>query len=197
MGRAEQTREMIIEKSAILFNKKGVVGTSISDIIKETKVAKGCLYGHFENKEVLALAIVDYLIEKITKKAASLVDSKNTAKEKVGAFIEIFNSPVNNPFIDGGCPILNFGVDSDNTDPAIKKKVRASANLSTKTLESIMKTGIENGEFSSKLNPAKQALKIMAIMEGAMLLSRVMESDSKMDTLAEMVMSELELYALN
>lgn len=197
MGRAEQTKEMIIEKSAILFNKKGVVGTSISDIIKETKVAKGCLYGHFENKEALALATVDYLIEKVHKKAGNLMDSQTTAKAKIAAFMQVFKSPANDPFIDGGCPVLNFGVDSDDTDPAIKKKVRASANLSTKTLENIMKAGIESGELSPKLDPAKQALKILAIMEGAMLLSKVMDNDSKMDILSELVMSEIELYELN
>jgi len=45
--KAERTRQFIIEQAAPLFNERGVAGVSIDDVLKVTRVAKGCLYGHF------------------------------------------------------------------------------------------------------------------------------------------------------
>ena len=50
MTKGEKTRQMIIEKAAPLFNKNGYAGTSLSDIMKVTGLAKGGLYGNFKTK---------------------------------------------------------------------------------------------------------------------------------------------------
>ena len=39
MSKAEKTKQMIIEQAAVIFNEKGVAGTSIDDILKASKVA--------------------------------------------------------------------------------------------------------------------------------------------------------------
>ena len=52
MGKAEETRQYIIEKSALIFNKQGYAGTSINDITDAVNMTKGAIYGNFENKEI-------------------------------------------------------------------------------------------------------------------------------------------------
>lgn len=49
--KGRKTRSMIIDKSLQLFSVKGFHHTSISDIMKETKLTKGGLYAHFKNKD--------------------------------------------------------------------------------------------------------------------------------------------------
>ncbi|WP_429396351.1 TetR/AcrR family transcriptional regulator [Mucilaginibacter lappiensis] len=46
----------MVEKqcTATLFNTKGIAGTSLNDIPEATKLAKGILYVHFENKEAIS-----------------------------------------------------------------------------------------------------------------------------------------------
>ncbi|MBL7756118.1 MAG: TetR family transcriptional regulator, partial [Chitinophagaceae bacterium] len=48
-GKAERTRQHIIEKAAPFFNKKGYADTSLSDITAATGLTKGAIYGNFEN----------------------------------------------------------------------------------------------------------------------------------------------------
>jgi TetR/AcrR family transcriptional regulator, transcriptional repressor for nem operon len=50
-GKGDLTRQKIIEKSMQLFSVKGYFNTSVADIVKETGLTKGGLYGHFRNKE--------------------------------------------------------------------------------------------------------------------------------------------------
>lgn len=49
---------------------------------------------------------------------------RKTAIKKLFAFIDLRKNPLV-PFIEDGCPILNFGVYSDNTNATVKKKVKA------------------------------------------------------------------------
>src|SRR5438105_3375693 len=62
MRKGEQTREMILERAAPIFNQQGYAGASLSDIMRETGLEKGGIYNHFRGKEELALAAFDYAI---------------------------------------------------------------------------------------------------------------------------------------
>ncbi|MEZ0131178.1 TetR family transcriptional regulator [Flavobacterium sp. LBUM151] len=61
MSKADRTRQFIIEASAPLINKKGMAGTSLSDIMEVTKLAKGGIYGNFESKEEICRESFLYL----------------------------------------------------------------------------------------------------------------------------------------
>ena len=54
MTKGEETRQFIIEKAAPIFNTKGIAATSMSDSMEATKLSKGIMYVHFDNKVVLA-----------------------------------------------------------------------------------------------------------------------------------------------
>src|ERR1700712_3584949 len=123
MTKAEKTRQYIIEQSAPLFNTKGIAGTSMSDIMSVTKMAKGGLYGNFESKEDLAYSIVDYNLQMLADALGRAVAKAGTAKEKLFAYLDFFSKPLAFP-VEGGCPILNFGVEADDTNPVIKEKVK-------------------------------------------------------------------------
>lgn len=196
MGKAERTRLLIIEKAAILFNKKGVAATSVDDVLEAAKIAKGCLYGHFESKDALVLAVVDYLIEKIGKKAQLIIADKSSAKLKLHAFMELYRLPLD-AYIEGGYPILNFGVESEAIDFIVRKKVRNMVGNTTGILSTIISNGISNKEFSEEINPNHYALKILALMEGGMLLDKVIDSNNLMDILVDMLKCDIKCFEIH
>ncbi len=60
MSKAEKTKQFIIEKTAALFNSKGYTRTSLSDISEATGLTKGSIYGNFENRDELAIAVYKF-----------------------------------------------------------------------------------------------------------------------------------------
>ncbi|MFJ2210819.1 ScbR family autoregulator-binding transcription factor [Streptomyces sp. NPDC101062] len=56
--RAKTTRRFLLEAAARLFDERGYVGTSISDISTQSGRTSGAIYFHYSSKENLALAIV-------------------------------------------------------------------------------------------------------------------------------------------
>jgi len=150
MTKAERTRKFIIEKAAPIFNIKGVAGTAMSDIMEATKLAKGSLYVHFENKDELSYAAVDYNLDKLAEKTLAAMSKHKTAKGKLFAFTDLYSDPLNPPLV-GGCPMLNFGMEADDTNPVIKQKVNKRLQASPEMLAAIIERGIIDGEFKKKL----------------------------------------------
>ena len=196
MKKSERTKQFIIERAADIFNEKGVAGTTIDDILKAAKIAKGCLYGHFESKDQLALASAEYLLNKLTAHTLSLIQNQKTAAGKLIAFMEVNPNPLHNTFIHGGCPIMNFGVEADDTNQAIREKVQHVIKLTTKALVSIIKDGIKSGEISSEMIPEEFALKMFATIEGATMMSRVMNSPIPMKNAIKGFKSELGRFRI-
>ncbi len=58
--KGELTRREIVRKAVPLFNQKGFVDTSLSDLRKATGLKKGGIYGHFSSKEELAAQAFAY-----------------------------------------------------------------------------------------------------------------------------------------
>ena len=58
--KARQTRQFIIDKAAPVFNKKGVSGTSLSDLTRATGLTKGSIYGNFKDKDEVAVCVFQY-----------------------------------------------------------------------------------------------------------------------------------------
>ncbi|MBE9463236.1 TetR/AcrR family transcriptional regulator [Dyadobacter subterraneus] len=195
MKKAERTRQFIIETAAPIFNEKGIAGTTIDDVLAATKMAKGGLYGHFNSKEEIAYTMVDFLLGKLSDRVISEIGKEKTAKGKLFAFMNVYKNPLAS-YIEGGCPILNFGVESDDTSSVVKKKVKDIIEGTRTMLTEIINSGITNKEFSDTLDAQDFALKLFTTLEGAMMVSRVTGSNKPMNDLIRMLKKDLELHEI-
>lgn len=191
MTKAERTRQFIIEKSAPIFNTKGVAGTAMSDIMEATKLAKGSLYVHFENKEDLSYCTVDYILNQLKTKVSASIINKKTAKEKLIAIINFYCNSVN-PAVEGGCPMLNFGMEADDTNPVILNKVNKAMENFQETLITIINDGINAGEFKTDWDSKKFAIKTFAMIEGGIMISRISGKNDQLKTIAAILKEEIK-----
>lgn len=195
MTKPERTKQFIIEASAPIFNSKGIAGTVMQDIMDATKLAKGTLYHHFENREELAHAAVDYNLE-LWKGATNKVLKKHkTARGKIIGFLNLFSDPLNPP-VFGGCPMLNFGTEADDTSPVVLAKVRKLVKEVQNSLKDIVNQGIADGEFRADWDAKRFAIKAFALMEGGTLISRITGSNAEMKIIVQIIKSEIEENSL-
>ena len=191
MTKAERTRQFIIEKAAPIFNKKGMAGTAISDIMEATKLAKGGVYGNFESKDEICLEAFNYLTRNLSAALNQSMEGKTSAKDKLFSLFDfykdrLFKSP------NGGCPILNFGTEADDTNPVIKKRVVAAIENSQSRIANVVKQGVESGEFKPTFDAAIFAVKAFTMLEGAILISRVQSNNSHMILITDLLKAEIE-----
>lgn len=172
MPRGSDTRDMIIEKSAELFNVYGYHGCSLSDIMKATQLKKGGIYNHFENKDEIAIAAFDHSFKKILMRFRERLDKDTTSSEKLHSIIAVFRDMVTDPVVKGGCPIVNTAIDSTDSHPGLKKR----AKMAIQTLEDYIvikiEEGITSGEFRKEADSTSIATFMIMAMEGAVMMSR-------------------------
>ncbi|MDQ0968648.1 TetR/AcrR family transcriptional repressor of nem operon [Flavobacterium sp. W4I14] len=195
LTKAERTKQFILETAAPIFNQKGISGANIDDVLAATKLTKGCLYGHFEGKEDLALQVVDFMLKTNGEKMLSTISKGKTAKAKVFAFLDFYKDPLNT-YLKGGCPIFNVAVESDDHFPAIKEKIASVIRRGQELFVGVLKQGIKDGEFSDELDPAVYAFKAVAAVEGAVIMCRSMNTAKPMASLLKNLKAELESYEI-
>ena len=76
MNKSEQTKDTILNTAQKLFITKGYEGTSISDILHETKLSKGGLYHHFKSKEEIMDAVILRIMHIGLESAQQIVSDK-------------------------------------------------------------------------------------------------------------------------
>ena len=152
----ENTSDYIIEKIAPIFNRKGYVGTSLSDLTKATKFTKGALYCNFKNKEELAIKSFRYNAKNALTPLYILLSKKKTSLLKLRALTEYYRNFYNAAKGRGGCPILNIGVDAKHNSPILFNEAKKEATKLTQGLAKIIQTGIANSEFKEEIEPLTQ-----------------------------------------
>ncbi len=196
MTKAERTRQFIIEKAAPIFNKKGMAGTAISDIMEATKLAKGGVYGNFESKDEICLEAFNYLTKSLSAAIEQSIADKTSAKDKLFALLDFYADRL--PASDrGGCPILNFGTEADDTNPVIKQRVKEAISYSQNRIVRLVRQGIESGEFKETFDAGNFALKTFTMVEGAILISRIQNSNAHIKLITDMIKAEIELNIKN
>lgn len=191
--KAERTRQFIIEKAAPIFNRKGMAGTSMSDIMEATKLAKGGLYGNFESKEALCLEVFTYLTDLTHDAVTKSINEKSTAREKLYALLDFYNNRMLANSL-GGCPILNFGTEADDTNPLMQQKVNEVINRFKGRFSKIIKEGQQHGELSKKLDADLYALKAFTMIEGAILISKMQNMPKHLHTIISLLKEEIDQY---
>ena len=172
ISKAERTRQFIIEKTAPIFNKKGYAGTSLSDITEATGLTKGSIYGNFADKDEVALAAFDYNIEKLGALTRAGMAGRQTVREQLMVYVDLYENYSKHPFPEGGCPIMNTTVDADDTHPVLKSKVCQVVLAWKDRLVKLIEKGIATREFHKEVDPEQTALTLIALIEGAILINR-------------------------
>ncbi|TDW51671.1 TetR family transcriptional regulator [Flavobacterium sp. 270] len=193
MSKAEKTRQFIIEKTAPVFNRKGYVGTSINDMMAVTGLTKGSIYGNFENKDEVGIAAFKYNLTKVRESLNLELDRSLTYKEQLLSFPKKYKSLFQKLMENGGCPIQNTAIESDDTHPVLKEMADNAITVWKNYIVDLIENGIKAGEFKAKNIQSEQvALTIIATIEGAVMISRLSGKINNFNTILDSVTKMIE-----
>lgn len=172
MGKSEETRKFIIEKSAPIFNMHGYKGTTMSQLTEAINMTKGAIYGNFIDKDEIALAAFDYNFAEISKKIGNVVRSKENACDKLIAFASFYLDEFMEISRKGGCPLMNAAIDSDNIHPPLKERVAEAIETWISSVTQIVYSGIKRSQINPNTKPEQFASVFVSLIEGGILLSK-------------------------
>lgn len=172
-SKSENTKQLIIESTASLFNTKGYAGTSINDLMEATGLSKGCIYGNFENKDEIALLVFDYNFGKVTQHMKERIIATDNSIERLLVYPNTYRNYFRYPYLQAGCPILNTATEVDDTHPKLKKSVQKALDIWRTSIENQVKRGISRNEIREDTNPEEIAVIMISMIEGAFMQAKV------------------------
>jgi len=181
MGKAERTRQIIIEKTAPLFNTKGYAATSISDILQLTGLTKGSIYGNFSNKDEIVEEVFKYNASKLRVAMKLYISKYPTSRDQLMSVVDFYNDAWKNILFEGGCPLMNAATEADDNLTFLKRSVKNTFQMLHNTIIEILDKGIHDGEFKKDIDTEEYATTIIVLIEGGILLGRVHSSKRKFD----------------
>ena len=99
------------------------------------------------------------------------------------------------PLIDGGCPLLNTAVESDDGHPELRDRARRAMRALLGLVRRLYENGVARGELGPDVAPADEAAHLVASMEGAIMLARLFDDPGYARRAADAVARRAESLA--
>lgn len=195
--KSELTSQFILETVAPIFNKKGYTATSISDLTTATGLTKGAIYGNFTNKEDLSLQAFNYNVQFVIHEIKTILKEIENPLEKLKALTNFYRTYHKQTIPLGGCPIINVGIDSNNTHPQLFKHVKDITKKLTNNITNVIIEGQVKQLIKPEIDATLYGGRIFSFIEGSIFTS-VLLSDDKylidmMDHIDTVITNELKI----
>jgi AcrR family transcriptional regulator len=168
--KGERTRQRIVEQAAKLFNVRGTAGASMADITEASGLEKGGVYNHFESKDSLVLEAFDYAAGLVRARRDAAAATGTTPLAKLRAMIDVQAEAARKPLLPGGCPLLNTAIESDDTNPALRSRVRREFDAWQDAFAAALRDAVAAGDLRP-VDAAAFASAAVAALEGGIMLS--------------------------
>jgi TetR/AcrR family transcriptional regulator, transcriptional repressor for nem operon len=168
------------------FWRKGVRGTSLSDIARDAGVQRGSLYNAFGSKEALFLCAYErYASEYLNSLQKTLGSGALRARLTAFFDVTITNFRAGSP--PRGCPttrgLMELGsVEGEGLDENARKAFADLVARITALIEQALSEGIKRGEF--KGDPKTAALHITTVTRGLAVLERAFGDEAELRSIA-------------
>jgi AcrR family transcriptional regulator len=154
-----------MDSAELLFSTKGFNGTSMNDIVKESGLSKGAIYGHFESKERLFLSLWERMTVVGIGQARQMFSPDETAVDKLLKMAEITMASSCDCPPEMGRMQLEFMVAASrmkSLEPDIQKRYESIHTF----IREIFEEGVENGEFKKDLDCEALTSILFAALDG-------------------------------
>ncbi|MEW5676458.1 TetR/AcrR family transcriptional regulator [Flavobacterium enshiense] len=181
MRSSEITKAKVLKEATTLFNTKGYKSTSLSDITDATGLTKGAIYRHFENKETLEIEAFQKIMQSIFIELSKKISLENNTRDKLFCVLNLFQSYITDPFIVGGCPLLNVAVEVDDTNMELKQKAQQALAVFRHSIEKIIINGKTHKQVRNLVNEKLVATVLISTLEGGIMMSKLQNSNADIE----------------
>lgn len=162
-------RDHVIATASDLFLQKGLMNTSMDDVVAQSKVSKSNIYYHFKSKEELVVAVLSYRMSLLRDTLDKIVHAtKLPVQKRVELIFTALAEELEGRGCVGGCPILSL---LSAQIPEVKTRINAFLQELQGAAEKLLAEGIARKEFKADIPLAQTAALLVTILEGAMLLA--------------------------
>ncbi|MDR3406947.1 MAG: TetR/AcrR family transcriptional regulator [Methylovirgula sp.] len=165
------TREMLLAEAEVLVRKRGWSGFSYADLAAAVDLRKASIHHHFPTKEDLGLALVAAYGERYDRALAEIAAASEDGLARVEAYAKLYLHGLRE---EQGCLAAAMAAELAILPPRIREGIAVFFQRHIAWLKHILTEGRANGTIGADVKPAQSARMIVATLEGALMMERLL-----------------------
>ena len=163
MSRKIQRKEQILDAALHVIVQNGYHQSRMDDIVSTSGLSKGAIYWYYKSKKDMYLDLVNHWVIRYSNSLLKLPQEDISSGEQLKNLFEtFFDQFEKDPIVFKA--LLEFW-SLAGRDTEFKIKLEKVTHNFIHYIESIIKKGVESGEFK-QVNPNIAAMSIMVVIEG-------------------------------
>ncbi|WP_312223822.1 TetR/AcrR family transcriptional regulator [Rhizobium rhizoryzae] len=185
-AQAEANRETVINVASRLFREHGFDGIGLKDLMKGAGLTQGGFYKQFESKDDLAALASRRALESATRRWSSVAAS---SADPIQGIIDLYLSACHRGEIGDGCPLVALGSDAARQSEDVRKPFEDGIKAHLQVLSELLPA------TDSRETRTQKAEVMLALMVGAVTLSRIVTDETLAERLLETAAAEARRLA--
>ena len=185
-AQAEANRETVINVASRLFREHGFDGIGLKDLMKGAGLTQGGFYKQFESKDDLSALASRRALESATRRWSSVAAS---SADPIQGIIDLYLSACHRGEIGDGCPLVALGSDAARQSEDVRKPFEDGIKAHLQVLSELLPA------TDSRETRTQKAEVMLALMVGAVTLSRIVTDETLAERLLETAAAEARRLA--
>ena len=189
---AKNTREKLLDVTFEEIYINGYAATAVDVILKKAGVPKGSLYYHFGSKKNLVLAMIK---ERLFPKMDNFFIFKkvdNSVYKSLNLILQQIAK--NRQLVTYGCPMYRLIVELSPVDKDFDNLLQKKYLELVNNMETLLKSGIENGELKKTLDTNSFAKFTLSSVWGILSLSPTVSNQKNFLEQSSFILELLKIY---
>ncbi|MDP2562641.1 TetR/AcrR family transcriptional regulator [Psychrobium sp. 1_MG-2023] len=167
-----QGRERILSAATELFLRNGFEATSPQAIYAASGVGQGSFYHHFSNKDDLANAVLEQIVEEKTTELSHISSTISDPKKRIEAYLKLPRQGT------AGCKFGRFMYETSAQKHELNKPIQEFFDELFVFLKHNFQAAQDQKLISSDLSAEDLSFILMEQIQGGYIMSRIYQSDT-------------------
>lgn len=166
------TRAELLAEAELLIRRRGYSGFSYADLAANVGIRKASIHHHFPTKTDLATALLAFFDARYDAAMADIRARETDGLGRVRAYAALYLEGVEKGL---GCLCAAFAAELDSLPDPLRGDLSRFFAKHIGWLEQVLTEGIADGTIRADLAPAPQARLVIAALEGALMMERLLD----------------------
>ena len=174
MGKGEDTRTAILDRSVALATQVGLEGLTIGRLATELHLSKSGLFAHFRSQEALQIQVLDAAAERFVDEVVKPAVREPRGEPRIRALFDRWLAWTKSNSGPGGCLFVAAAAELDDRPGPVRDRLVALQKGWLEMIAIVFRTGATEGVFRPDLDPEEFAHDLYSVMLGYHHASRLM-----------------------
>ncbi len=172
-----ETHDRIVKNASVRLRERGAAGLGVAELMKEAGLTHGGFYAHFASRDALISEAFVHAMELAAKRWRKRADEAPEG-EGYAAVVDGYLTASHRDDVGNGCALPALGAEVSRASPKIRKAVAAK-------LEKMIDVVAAEMPGLNEKDARREAIGTVAIMMGALLMSRMAGTGEFSDEILE------------